>query len=35
MKRPIKTAQDGVVKKQKTRKTSAMLDYVNKYKDKG
>jgi hypothetical protein len=31
MKRPIKKAQDGVVK-QKTRKTSAMRDYVNKYK---
>ena len=34
IKRPIKKAQDGVVK-QKTRKTSAMKDYVNKYKDKG
>jgi hypothetical protein len=31
IKRPIKKAQDGVVK-QKTRKTSAMKDYVNKYK---
>jgi len=34
IKRPIKKAQDGVVK-QKTKKTSAMKDYVNKYKDKG
>lgn len=33
IKRPIKKAQDGVVK-QKTKKTSAMKDYVNKYKDR-
>ena len=34
IKKSLKKAQDGVVK-QKTKKTSAMKDYVNKYKDKG